>query len=104
MEGKTNTETSDEQQQPIEEQQGEEKHKEEGEIELTPEFIATHMPDMYLDEDGNMRKFRKTQDVSERGWTMWAYEWGQYFYLSVTNPFVGTHKKNEDDQEAKEQV
>ena len=74
------------------------------ELKLDPEFIATNVPDMYLDEDGNMRRFKKTQDVSNKGWTMWAYGWSQYAYFLVTSPFFPKAKKNDEEQKEGEDV
>ena len=84
--------------------EGREEEREGQELKLEPEFIAKHVPDMYLDEDGNMRRFKKTQDVSQKGWMMWMYDWTQYAYFLALSPFTSSSKKDDKEENEQEDV
>jgi len=76
------------------------------ELELTGEYLSENAPQCFLDEDGNMRKFKSTKSLPSDGssWNLWFYEWSQWIYLSLMYPFgSGDTKKNDEDKSKEEE-
>ena len=74
--------------------------KEEGELEdLTPEAIEKVAPDVYLDSDGNLRRFKSTKSIPENSsWNMWFYSWYTWLYYTL---FDENNKKDEGEIDEK---